>query len=244
MADQIASDLIMKFVKNKNAIEAETQTEIDLISSPMTKDFKKGYFFEVQSFTMSTGLDGSDSTDKDTAKKDKDVQKAFGIMALDLASGPQRKNDIARALSSLRGRSENAASGFDKWRKGQNFTKENGYPVDMDPFEITRSIDKTSANLWSNCIKRISYDSATLIKRKAAGGKASGEAFLRIDFTKVLVIDVDWDQDEPIKEKLKFISRAVTINYRPQLPDGSLGASVPAFWTANKIYKPVNLNAL
>jgi hypothetical protein len=99
--------------------------------------------------------------------------------------------------------------------------------------------------MWKYCIDRISYDSATLIKRKAAGGALSGEVFLRLDFTKVLMIGIDWDQDEPIKEKCKFISRAVTLHYRPQLPDGSLGAPKQAFWTMNPgKYKAVNLKAL
>ena len=105
-------------------------------------------------------------------------------------------------------------------------------------------IDKASANIWENCIDRKAYDTATLIKRKAAGGKTSGDVFLRMDFEKVLILKIDWDQDDPIKEKIAFISRALTIHYRPQLPDGSLGAAIQAFWTFNDKYKPVNLKAL
>ncbi|MBV8915099.1 MAG: type VI secretion system tube protein Hcp [Acetobacteraceae bacterium] len=241
MAEQIVSDLIMQFVKDKKPIVAEAQTELDLDSSDMTKDFQRDCYFEVQSFSMKTGL----SPDDEDAKKQKAAQanqRAFGIVALDLANDPRKKSEIARTLSRMRSAQQNAASGFEKWRAGQDVPPLKPYNVDMDPFEFTRAIDKASGIFWKYCIDRVSYDSATLIKRRPTGTKAAGEVFLRMDFTKVLVIGIDWDQDEPIKEKCKFISRAVTIHYLPQLPDGTLGAPVRAFWTMNPgKYNPVNL---
>jgi hypothetical protein len=38
-----------------------------------------------------------------------------------------------------------------------------------------------------------------------------GHAFLRIDFTDVLVIGVDWDSGDVVKEKCKFICRGVKV---------------------------------
>jgi len=244
MAEQIVSDLLMKFVKSDKPIPAETTTEVTLKSSALSKGFAPGGMFEVQSFTMKTGL----SPDDEDAKNDKANQamhKAMSVMALDLAGDTRKKADVARAISRVRGAQENAASGFEKWRAGQDVPPLKPYGVDMDPFEFTRAIDKASSILWKYCIDRINYDSATLIKRKAAGGKASGEIFLRIDFTKVLMIGIDWNNEDPIKEKCKFISRAVTIHYLPQLPDGSLGRALRAFWTMNPDkYKPVDLKKL
>jgi len=244
MAEQIVSDLIMKLVKNDQPIPAEAATELQLKASDMTKGFKAGGMFEVISFAMKTGLDGDDD-DAGADKMNKATTRAMGIMALDLANDPRKKSEMSRALARMRGSQQNAASGFEKWRAGQDVPPLKAYGVDMDPFEFTRYIDKASSILWKYCIDRVNYDSATLIKRKAAGGKSSGEVFLRIDFTKVLMIGIDWDQDEPIKEKCKFISRAVTIHYLPQLPDGSLGAPQRAFWTMNPgKYKPVDLKKL
>ena len=80
------------------------------------------------------------------------------------------------------------------------------------------------------CCDSTSFSSATLIKRKAASTSVSGHAFLRIDFTDVLVIDVDWDSGDVVKEKCKFICREVMVQYKPQKSDGSLGAPVPGTW--------------
>ena len=42
---------------------------------------------------------------------------------------------------------------------------------------------------------------------------------------------MDWSNDDEVEETCRLICRSVTINYRPQLPDGTLGALVPAFWS-------------
>jgi hypothetical protein len=80
------------------------------------------------------------------------------------------------------------------------------------------------------CCNSKSFASATLIKRKAAGTDTSGHAFLRIDFKDVLVIGLDWDSGDVVKEKCKFICRGVKVQYKPQTSDGSLGAAVPGTW--------------
>ena len=76
-----------------------------------------------------------------------------------------------------------------------------------------------------------------MIKRKAAASNVSGHAFLRIDFTDVLVIGVDWDSGDVVKEKCKFICRGVKVQYKPQTSDGSLGAAVPGTWKRNMGHK-------
>ena len=82
-----------------------------------------------------------------------------------------------------------------------------------------------------NCIDCISYDSATLIKRKAAGGSPRARCSCAWISIGVLVINVDWSNDDEVEETCHFICRSVTISYRPQLPDGSLGAIVSGFWS-------------
>jgi hypothetical protein len=54
---------------------------------------------------------------------------------------------------------------------------------------------------------------------------------LRIDFDTVLVTKVDWsDDNEEVKEDCTFICRKIFIQYRPQLPNGKLGAVVSGTW--------------
>ena len=62
-------------------------------------------------------------------------------------------------------------------------------------------------------------------------GQDSGpKAYLRIDFTDLLITELDWDEGEVIKEKYKFVCRGVKMQYKPQASDGTLGSAVPGIW--------------
>lgn len=229
MAEQVVSDLIMKFVdQDNNAIKGETITELNLRETQLSTGFVVGQMFEIQSFTFKTGLigDGQDEAAQKMANNTDALRKGVeaNLRAQAKATGAQYTDiKMPKEVS------------FKAFR--ENPSKNTKYPVDMKPFEFTRAIDISSPTLLDFCIKRKIFKSASLIKRKAAGGPASGEVFLRFDFQTVLIKSVDWDNDEPIKETCEFVCRAVTINYLPQLPDGTLGASKHAFWTAVKDLK-------
>jgi type VI protein secretion system component Hcp len=132
---------------------------------------------------------------------------------------------------------DDSGGGYQDWRGGKAIE----YPVDMHPVTFTRTIDKSSAYFLQNCIDCEGYDRVILIKRKPVGKLAAGEPFLRFDFSNVLMVSVDWSNDDEVEETCQFIFRAVTISYRPQLPDGSLGAVVPAFWSMAPDERPVTL---
>ena len=238
MAEQIVSDLLMMFIDDSgNPIEGESSTQIDLKPSAMSRGFQQGAMFEVESFQFKAGLDPDDD---DTVKQRKeDEARRKDLKALHGAFRAMYGNVGAKGappLPELPARTTPAGS-YAKWRQGGDTT----YPVDISPVEFSRSLDKASSTLLDNCIHRKVYRSASLIKRKAAGGPLSGEVFLRFDFTKVLMTRVEWENEEPIKEKCQFVSRAVTIHYLPQLPDGTLGAPLQAFWSMSPKLKPVNL---
>jgi hypothetical protein len=57
--------------------------------------------------------------------------------------------------------------------------------------------------------------------------------YLRIDFYDVLIVEVEWSDDDEVTENCKFICRKVLVQYLPQLPSGSLGGVVRGFWKAN-----------
>lgn len=239
MAEQVVSDLIMMFVDDKNRkIEGEGSTDINLKPGDMSKGFEKGKMFEVESFQFKTGLDPDDEETAKQRKEDEQRRKEWKLLRSALkAQHLQSGGDGKLTLPDPPGRTGPSGS-YARFRAGI----ETNYPVDISPIEFSRAIDKSSSRLLDDCIHRRPYNSATLIKRKAAGGPAAGEIFLRFDFTKVLLIRVEWDNDDPIKEKCQFICRAVTIHYLPQLPDGTLGAPLQAFWTMSDL-KPVNLKS-
>lgn len=212
MATDAASDLMMKFVLNGNPIAAESTAQLissEGSSNPLLNGFKQGFMFEVDRFTFKAGIADDDSGNT-------------GSQGNTGAPGNSKNAKQARTRSAVA-----AIGGFQAFRAG----KAHKYPADLQPVSFTRSIDASSSTLIQNCIDKVSYDRATLIKRKAAGGPSAGEVFLRLDFLGVLVISVDWSNDDEVEETCQFICRSVTISYRPQLPDGSLGATVPGFWS-------------
>jgi type VI protein secretion system component Hcp len=196
----MAIDLLMKFVKGGDAIKAECQANLDP-TDRFLEDFKPGRFFEIDEFNFGVGLEDDDA-------------------ALSGKHHETRGDD--RSDKKSRGRTR-----FDQWLSGER-TK--AYPVDLEPFSFSRQMDQASPLLFEMCCNSQSFTSATLVKRKAASTDVSGQGFLRIDFTDVLVIGVDWDSGDVVKEKCKFICRGVKVQYKPQSASGTLSAAVPGEW--------------
>jgi type VI protein secretion system component Hcp len=77
--------------------------------------------------------------------------------------------------------------------------------------------------------------SVAIIKRKAANTQNSGEAYLRLDFTKVLLTELEWeDKEHYVEETGSFIYRELKVQYRQQRADGSLGPPVAIDWKIQK----------
>ena len=96
--------------------------------------------------------------------------------------------------------------------------------VHLEDISVTRQIDRASMGIMDNCINAVGFDSATIVKRRAGGGGAvSGLAYVRYDFTGVLITKIDWTDEHIVKERITFITRALTVQYRPQMTDGDLG---------------------
>jgi hypothetical protein len=204
-------DLLMKFVLNNKPIEGESLTDLtstSMVANPLMQGFTPGQCFEIDSFSFKAGTAGDFN----------------GKPGTPIKTVPSGTGKTEKTASPSHG---SARGGYQSWRTGSN----RPYPVDIKPISFKRSIESSSTVLIQNCIDCVYFDSATLIKRKPSGGTAAGEAYLRLDFTGVLVTGVDWDDGDEVKEKCTFICRGVTIGYRPQLPNGSLGAVTSGFWS-------------
>ena len=206
MAEANSTDLLMKFMRSPGShIVGESTTDISTLgkNNPLLMDFKPGFMFEISRFTFKAGTSPNEATT------------------------PQANNQQQQGKNKASAASIAQSGGYKSWRSGKSTT----YPVDLQPVSITRPIDISSPILMQDCIDCISYDSATLIKRKSAGTDSAGEVFLRVDFVGVLIIGIDWSNDDEVEEDCQFICRSVTISYRPQLPDGRLGATKSGFWS-------------
>ncbi len=243
MAEEDACDLYMKFqVTPGYAVAGETQSNIELSKSDLTKDFKAGKMFEVTSFSLSTGI-GTENRDAKDSRKMIEAQLEPIRESIRAQNKKIRDDHIAAknpgAPKLLKEPQSPKQLDYSQFLERGDYSAK--YPIDMDPIEFTRTLDRASSVLLQNCINRVNYASATLIKRRPTGGPAAGEAFLRIDFDTVLMTNIEWSDDIPIKETCKFVCRAVTVNYKPQLPDGSLGERVQGFWKMAEGLKPVQL---
>jgi type VI protein secretion system component Hcp len=114
---------------------------------------------------------------------------------------------------------------------GAKHTGLSDFPGDLQPTHFTRRIDASSPVLMQKCIDREIFKRISLIKRRSTGGQAAGEVFLRLDFIEAMLKRVSWSNDDEVKEDCEFICRRICINYRPQLPDGSLGARIEKYWS-------------
>jgi type VI protein secretion system component Hcp len=213
-------DLLMKFVMNGKPIAGGSTTELAPSSSganPLLAGFQSGRMIEIDSLSFRCGTSGSEPG---APPKPKDPNQRRG-------SGD---DDEPEPMNPKPG-------GYQSWRAGKT-TK---YPLDIQPVSFNRTIDIASPVLIQSCIDCTSFDSATLVKRKPAGTKTAGEVYLRMDFIGVLVIKVDWSDGDTVKETISFIARSITVSYRAQLANGSLGPVISGFWSMVPGEKQVTL---
>ena len=178
-------------------------------SAGLTNGFFENFIFELKEFEFAVGAKSSlGGSDKE--KKAREAAKAKTGAAPLAAPAPIPTAGAAEAVHET----------------GKNDTP------DMQPIEFTRLMDSASTLLMGALIGCTTLPSISIIKRKAAGTANGGEAYLRLDFSEVLLTDLDWKESSDVVEETgKFIYRKLKISYRPQSQDGSLKPAVTADWT-------------
>jgi type VI secretion system secreted protein Hcp len=111
--------------------------------------------------------------------------------------------------------------------------------VGIGEFYVRKAIDKSSVELLKKCAGGNTIDEVVLSCRKAAAGKQ--EVYLTITFTKVYLtkfkagrkiadktinIDAEGNPDPMPREELTFKFGKMEWEFKPQGPDGSLGAGI------------------
>jgi type VI protein secretion system component Hcp len=219
MAKGDHSDLYMTFVDSTGArIPGESRgnlTSSDTTSKTLLSGFDPGFVFEIESFSFSAQADDTDPNEMRGAIEKENTQPGKPVKG----APPTPRMTPAQMAQEVKSRLD----------------KQTGPPVREITF--TRSVDTPSGYFMGNIVAGKGYKKATLIKRKSAGsrtsdgGMAAGDVHLRIDFDMVLMTKVDWsDDNEEVKETCTFICRKISIQYRPQLPNGKLGAVVSGGW--------------
>lgn len=210
--DSDTGDLLMKMVLNGTPIDSGGQTVLPKNGDKLGLGFKRGSIMEIQSFSLRCGT-------KDTKPKAQ-TELVYDQTPTGAFEDPEDKKNSMAAISKM--------GGYQEWRAGNSSFK---YPLDIQPVTFERTADLSSAKLLQGCINKTTFDSATIIKRKPVGSLFAGEVFLRFDFTGVLINKIEWsDEDNLIKEKISFITRAITFSYRQETSPTTLGPIVESSW--------------
>lgn len=239
MADAGGIDVLMAVVNRGAPMMAEGATRFaeggmsaDKAADRMWQGFEPGRVFELQDFQFSVGVETPEEKRK---AKEAEATKADGAKA-GAKDGADDKN--ARRLAETKGRDQRQSREEASKTEGAGTkmiasasSAKDETDVDMQPVEYTRVFDTASTLLFQAMVECDTLKSISVIKRKAAGTDNSGEVYLRLDFEQVLITGLQWrDGVQVVIETGTFIYRKVTIRYRPQKPDGTLGAVVQTKW--------------
>jgi len=209
MASEQSNEILMQMYDNTgNPLAAETQTELDTDYDPLIWDYTNGTCFTVDNFAFGLNIDDQDASgDAANTSGKTGVTKPTQAMP----AGPQTK--------------------FGKWKSAtpEEIKAMKPFPVRMDEFTVTRRFDRASPVLFQACARSTTFGAVSMVKRKTIGGSML-QTFLRIDFSKVLITHVSWDEAEVIKETLRFVFRELTIQYRRQAFDGTLNPAGSVNW--------------
>lgn len=94
---------------------------------------------------------------------------------------------------------------------------------------VTKVVDKATPLLFANAVSGMTIPNATLVARKNVGARAPLEYFVITlkDVVITAVQDAGGTGDTPV-EQVSLGFGSLTIAYKPQNPDGSLGTAVQA----------------
>jgi len=107
--------------------------------------------------------------------------------------------------------------------------------VSVNDLSITKYVDQATPNLWKLCCNGKHEDEAVLTIRKAGGD--SPVEYLKITLEEVLVANMQTggsQGEEIITESITLNFAKFKLEYTPQEPDGSAGATVETGWDIRK----------
>lgn len=214
--EQNNTDLVMKFVLEGKPVAAECNLTV-APNDPLMTDFRtaRSYdhysnFFEASSFEMGMSL--------------KEDDESSSLL-----------NPNARLGAQPAAKSTAGVGQYARWRSATGDQYKNvPFRLEFDRFSFSRAIDSASPVFFEACCSSRTFDSAVLVKRLSQGDHRSGAVpalgYLRIDFRKVLIVGVNWDDGDVVMERCEFICQGLTVAYRQQQVNGQFGATMSAHW--------------
>ncbi len=227
---QDTRDTLMRMVISNTPIPAESQAFI-AGDDTLAADFRKtqlgpnvytGSYFSVDDFRLEVGLMPDTMPDENDEGRARKEQDAIFRKQIEFLMGTQQ--NAAAGKPPMPGHSFNQYPRFMTF--GSNSIRNKPFTTDLEPVQFSKKMDKSSIELFKACLNFTIIDSATLIKRRGMGSDML-YTFLQIKFTDVLLIDFDWQDDDVVKESIKFVCRKAEVKYAMPKDDGSLDLSLP-----------------
>jgi type VI secretion system Hcp family effector len=117
--------------------------------------------------------------------------------------------------------------------------------VSFNPFQITRSIDKSSPVLFQNACSGKAFQTVGLGLRKGVGDDTTGQFFLSFLFKLVAVKTISWAHDEEApKETVAFEYGGLQVRYGVQNPNGQITTVVAGGWNRVKNIQDTTSDAI
>ena len=227
-------DALMKIVLGQVPIDAECQAIVSknddlaygfVSNMPATGGGTRPNYFSIGDFTFQVALSGDTSAVKlaqagkaNTEQQMKELAKSLQdkmpeLAGMKLGGGTKDSSEFARFMSN-----------------GRGAMRSRTYPADLEPITITKELDSSSLTLLKSCINSVTFKTATLLKRKATGEREL-RTYMRIDFNDVLITEFNWDEDEVVKERFKFVCREAIVQYAIEEDSGKLRKQGTRKWS-------------
>jgi len=243
MADQDSRDILMSVtLKGKAlALKGEVNVAIDTSDALMegfynpagaTAGVDANLFCRIQDFTFSVGIEDSESGSGGEAESGTKVGASENTLHGTRGTAPGKGQKGGTGGKGTTGKPAGRSRQFKHFMdfggsEADPNTGSIGYPPSLQPITVSRQMDVMSAALLKECLNCRPLKRVIIVKRKFTGSKDNYEAYLRLEFIDCLLTEVEWDDDEIIKEKVKFVYRELKTQYKPQDMAGNLGNPVP-----------------
>jgi type VI protein secretion system component Hcp len=228
-------DTLMLMMLDGKALPAESTALIaadDDLAKPfqqtkVSKDTYSGTYFSVTDFRLEVGLLG-DSSQEDPATTQAHQKRQTQIQQKQIDFLIQALQNAAVGKPPMAGRSFNDYPRF--MQRGPAAMRQKAYSADLTPVTFTKNMDKSSLDLFKACVNFKVFDSATIIKRRGIG-QSLLKTFLQIKFSDVLITDFDWQEDDVVKENVKFVCRKAEVTYAMQNDKGEFTTMPMQSWS-------------
>ena len=123
---------------------------------------------------------------------------------------------------------------FARWRAltDASTTPDPPFRAEPDEVSIRRMIDTSSPILLQYCLDTKPFDTVVMVKRARRGPQGKLAVMLRMEFSKVWIKAIEWEDGNAVMESCKFKFMSVSATYAKFKPSGDPDSTLNCQWSA------------